>query len=213
MRCERSWWTILTAALALAVPAAAQSADSTAAPPADSAATLPADPAATPPVAGTATPPATEAAPVAPLRVADLGWLAGSWRGTLGGAAIEEHWSAPEGGEMLGMFRWDREPPIYELLLIEDAPEGVVMRLRHFGPGLVAWEEKEGALLFRPVEHGPCWALFAEEGDDEEATRLRYRREDDGGLLIQLLERRDGAETSLDFRYRPVAGAAAAPAC
>lgn len=166
------------------------------------------------PAAAQAAPPAAEAAPPTapgPLRVADLAWLAGPWRGTLGGAAIEEHWSAPDGGEMVGMFRWDRQPPIYELLLIADTPEGAVMRLRHFGPGLTAWEEKEGALLFRPVEHGPCWALFAEEGDDEERTRLRYAREPDGGLLIQVIERRDGADGSLDFRYRPADPAAAAP--
>jgi hypothetical protein len=211
MSLDRFWCAVLIAALT--APAAARAGEvappgevaPSAAPVATQGGEVP-PPAAPPPAA---TPPAA----ASPLRVADLGWLAGAWRGTLGGAAIEEHWSAPDGGEMLGMFRWDREPPIYELLLIEDTPEGAVMRLRHFGPGLVAWEEKEGALLFRPVEHGPCWALFAEEGDIEEATRLRYRRVDDGGLLIQLLERRDGAETSLDFRYRPVDGGAAAPAC
>jgi hypothetical protein len=163
------------------------------------------------PPATAAAAPAAEAAPAAPLRVADLAWLAGAWRGTLGGAAIEEHWSAPAGGEMVGTFRWDREPPLYELLVLADAPEGAVMRLRHFGPGLVAWEEKEGAVVFRPVEHGPCWALFSEEGDEEEATRLRYAREEDGGLLIQVIERRDGADGSLDFRFRPVGPAAAAP--
>jgi hypothetical protein len=190
--------TLLFAALATASPALAAGG------PVAPAATAAAAPAAAP---------APEAAPAAPLRVADLGWLAGAWRGTLGGAAIEEHWSAPDGGEMLGMFRWDREPPIYELLLIADTPEGAVMRLRHFGPDLVAWEEKEGALVFRPVEHGPCWALFAEEGDEAERTRLRYAREDDGDLLIQVIERRDGADGSLDFRYRPVGPVAAAPAC
>lgn len=210
MSLDRFWCAVPSAALIAALaaapaPARAGEAAPSGAPVAAQGGAVPSP--ATPPPA--AAPPAA----AAPLRVADLGWLAGAWRGTLGGHAIEEHWSAPEGGETIGMFRWDREPPIYELLLIEDAPEGAVMRLRHFGPGLVAWEEKEGALVFRPVEHGPCWALFAEEGDDEEATRLRYEREADGGLLIQLLERRDGAETSLDFRYRPVVGATAAPAC
>lgn len=184
MRCERFVLALLIGLSAASIPAVAETA-------------APADP-----------PPAAEKAP---LRVADLGWLAGAWRGTLGGAAIEETWSAPDGGEMLGMFRWDREPPLYELLVIADTPEGAVMRLRHFGAGLVAWEEKEGAVVFRPVDHGPCWALFAEEGDDEEETRLRYAREADGGLLIQVIERRDGADGSLDFRYRPAGPSAAAP--
>jgi hypothetical protein len=140
-----------------------------------------------------------------PLRVADLGWLAGAWRGTLGGDAIEEHWTAPDDGEMVGVFRWARRPPIYELLLLEDDPQGAVMRLRHFGPRLVAWEEQDAALVFRASGHGRCWALFREEGDDEEGSRLRYRREAGGDLVIELIERRDGGDSSLVFRYRPLA--------
>lgn len=202
MRFDRSWCTMqaaapvaagaatLVAALA-AAPAAALTGEAPPAPP----------PAAASPTAAT------------PLRVADLGWLAGTWEGTMGGDPIAEHWSAPADGEMVGVFRWRRERPLYEILVIEDGPEGPVMRLRHFGPGLVAWEEKEGAIVFRAVEHGPCSAVFAEEGDAEEATRVRYVREADGGLLIQVLEQRDGAESSLDFRFRPVGAPAAAPGC
>lgn len=148
-----------------------------------------------------------------PLRVADLGWLAGAWRGTLGGDPIEEHWMAPDDGEMVGVFRWVREQPIYELLVIEDAPQGAVMRLRHFGPHLVAWEEKDAALLFRASGHGRCWALFAQEGDDEEQSRLRYRREAGGDLVIELIERRDGSDSSLVFRYRPLAAPGDATDC
>lgn len=185
---------VIAAALTLAAPAAAQHAG----------AEVP---------AGPEGPAAAPAAPAAALRVADLAWLAGTWRGAMGGHPIDEHWSAAEGGEMVGVFRWRRSRPMYELQTLEDTPEGAVLRIRHFGPGLVAWEEKDGAVVFRPVEHGPCWALFAEEGDAAEQTRLRYRREADGGLLIQVLETRDGAESSLDFRFAPVAGTAAAPEC
>jgi len=198
MRSDRPWCimpaaavaAVLVAALA-AAPAAAGAGDGPPAPPSAASPT-------------TAT---------APLRVADLGWLAGTWEGTMGGAPIAEHWSAPEDGEMVGLFRWRRERPLYEILVIEDTPGGAVMRLRHFGPGLVAWEEKEGAVVFRAVEHGPCSAVFAEEGDAEEETRVRYAREADGGLLIQVLEQRDGAESSLDFRFRPVGAPATAPGC
>lgn len=201
MRFDRSRCTVLTAGSAAAVVAALVAA----------LAAVPA--AAAPGEAPPAAPAAASPAAAAPLRVADLGWLAGTWEGTMGGDPIGEHWSAPESGEMVGLFRWRRERPLYEIIVIEDTPEGAVMRLRHFGPGLVAWEEKDGAVVFRAVEHGPCSAVFAEEGDVEEETRVRYAREADGGLLIQVLEERDGAESSLDFRFRPVAGTAAAPGC
>lgn len=34
-----------------------------------------------------------------------LAWLAGSWQGVSGTTAIEEHWTAPRGGTMVGMHR------------------------------------------------------------------------------------------------------------
>jgi hypothetical protein len=37
--------------------------------------------------------------------VEDLGWLAGSWSGTNQGVKSEEHWTAPQGGLLIGMHR------------------------------------------------------------------------------------------------------------
>jgi hypothetical protein len=34
-----------------------------------------------------------------------LGWLAGVWTGTTGGVRMEEHWSTPEGGGLVGMHK------------------------------------------------------------------------------------------------------------
>lgn len=161
-----------------------------------------------------AVPPPVEApAAAAPLRVADLAWLAGGWRGTMGEAPIEEHWTAPDGGgPMLGMFRWGMAREMYELTLLEDTPEGVVLRLRHFGPALDAWETGT-ANDFRPVEHGPCWVLFAEVDDEVERTRLRYARGDDGDLVVHFIEQRDGADRTMEFRFHPLAPAAVPAGC
>ncbi len=38
-------------------------------------------------------------------RLAGLGWLAGSWASDSAGTRIEEHWTAPRGGMMLGVHR------------------------------------------------------------------------------------------------------------
>src|SRR5205085_5395499 len=32
-------------------------------------------------------------------------WMAGAWGGTINGVVMEEHWTAPAGGVMLGMHR------------------------------------------------------------------------------------------------------------
>ena len=41
----------------------------------------------------------------APYSVDRLGWLAGVWTGTQNGVRMEEHWSTPEGGGLVGMHK------------------------------------------------------------------------------------------------------------
>ena len=35
----------------------------------------------------------------------DLAWIAGSWTGTIQGVEMEEHWTKPNGGSMIGIHR------------------------------------------------------------------------------------------------------------
>ncbi|MGQ9814194.1 MAG: DUF6265 family protein [Candidatus Roseilinea sp.] len=104
----------------------------------------------------------------APLRatIDDLAWLAGSWYGHAGDDPIDEHWSAPAGGVMIGMFRWLKQGRLcmYEVLAIEpEASGGLVLRLKPFHEGLVAWEgggQESGARLSagrtgKPAGHVP----------------------------------------------------------
>lgn len=37
--------------------------------------------------------------------LADLAWIAGSWTGTIQGVEMEEHWTKPNGGSMIGIHR------------------------------------------------------------------------------------------------------------
>ncbi len=146
----------------------------------------------TPPPAG---PPAA--------KVADFSWIAGAWQGEIGGDFIDEQWSPPAGGAMLGTFRWikkDGKVVVYELLALEPAGESVVLQLRHFKPGLVAWEDKEGAILFHLVSSRPGEAVF-DNRDPANPIRIVYRKQ--GEDLIALLERvENGKPSTLEFRYR-----------
>ena len=57
-----------------------------------------------------------------------LAWMAGSWTGTMGRAAIEEHWIAPRGGTMLAVSRTtagDRTVA-FEFLRLEQRADGVI---------------------------------------------------------------------------------------
>ena len=60
--------------------------------------------------------------------LARLSWLEGRWEGTSGGLAMEEHWTAPRGGALLGLHRdvKDGRMVSFEFLRIQETPEGVV---------------------------------------------------------------------------------------
>lgn len=60
--------------------------------------------------------------------IADLSWLAGSWSGESGGIRMEEHWSAPAAGSMIGMHRdvGKGRTMLFEFLRIEQKGDQIV---------------------------------------------------------------------------------------
>ena len=109
--------------------------------------------------------------------MADLAWISGTWVGEAEGSFVEEQWSAPAGGVMMGMYREvvDGKIGMYEFLALEPGPEGPILWLRHFNPRLVGWEDKEGAVSFHLVAARPDEATF-DNRDPAKPARLIYRR-------------------------------------
>ena len=130
-----------------------------------------------------------------PATLDAVAFMSGRWSGQVGGGLAEEHWSAPAGDNMVGMYRYVRngKATMYEILLIEQTSGGPVLRLRHFKPGLVGWEDKEGTLSFRLMKHAPDFAVFEQ---DNLQTRITYRK-DGPDKLIATLEKKD--KKSQDF--------------
>ena len=148
-----------------------------------------------------------------PLLVAtdieDLGWLEGRWVGSMGESVIEEHWSAPEGNTIIGMFRLVKAPAeggdagaarigFSEFWTVEPGPHGPRLFLRHFSPGLVGWEDKESPLVFEPVATGErsiTWEVEKPEGK----VRLAYRSPDPDTLIAELHEP-DGSTPTFTYK-------------
>jgi len=80
-----------------------------------------------------------------PARVDDAAWLAGRWVGEGLGGQIEETWAPPVAGQMVGHFRLVRNgaPAIYEISLMDASNGALRMRVKHFNPDFVGWEEKD----------------------------------------------------------------------
>ena len=153
-------------------------------------------------VLSVAAPTLAQTAP-APSRavLADLSWMAGRWIDDSGGNLSEEIWSAPSGDSMMGMWRYvsGGQARIFELLTISVESAGIVLRLRHFDPDLVAREDKGTPVELALVGWTPGEAAF--EGKAVGApglVRLTYRQPSED-TLVSTLEK-EGRKQEFQFR-------------
>lgn len=84
------------------------------------------------------------------ISVKSFEWLTGYWVGDGFGGISEEIWSPAEDNTMMGMFRHtkDGEVTFYEFMHL--TAEG--MKIKHFSPDLIAWEEKDKFVTFPLIE-------------------------------------------------------------
>jgi hypothetical protein len=87
-------------------------------------------------------------------QVDSLGWLAGSWYGTGLGGECEELWGKPRAGAILGAFRlWkDGKTVFTEHFVLVEENATLVLKLKHFDPGMRGWEEKDRFVTFPLVK-------------------------------------------------------------
>ena len=124
-----------------------------------------------------------------PATLADVAFIAGHWKGDMGGMVSEEIWVPPSGDNMMGMWRLvgDGKVKLFEFLNIVQEAEGPVFRLRHFDRRGVGWEEKDKPIVLKLVASKPREAAF--EGPDSSGAgtvRLTYRRPSDDALSVTL---------------------------
>ena len=132
----------------------------------------------------------------------DVAWMAGRWVGEHDGDRIEEWWSEPHAGMLLGMFRWHRdgEPRFYELMSMEPDDARLVFRIKHFAPGLVGWEEKDAAVTLDLVRLNEGEAVFLKRG---EQRWMVYQRQASSGELLAWFETEAEPHAPGDeFRYK-----------
>src|ERR1700749_1954161 len=117
----------------------------------------------------------------------DLSFISGHSRGDLGGGIADEEWSQPIGDTMMGMYCFvkDGKVQMYEMMAIKETANGPVLRLKHYNPGLQAWEEKSKVWDFPLVKFSPRDATF-ETAD--KSIRIEYRAAGSGILEATLEE-------------------------
>jgi hypothetical protein len=135
-------------------------------------------------------------------QITDLSFMAGKWvtKGEWGD--MEEHWSAPMGNSMMCSYRCVKDGKVlfYEFIVIEQQDGvGPVMKLRHFSPGNIAWEEKD-----KPYDYP---LMYLDEGvarfeRPDKKTSLTFQRLAPDKLKV-ILERqeKDGKWVQDEFHY------------
>jgi hypothetical protein len=94
--------------------------------------------------------------------IEQLSWLAGHWRGEALGGVVEEHWAPPSAGSMVGSFKLSSNGKVkfYEIEIIREVADSLVLQLKHFGHDLKGWEEKDQTIDFRLVKIAQDAAFF-----------------------------------------------------
>ena len=122
-----------------------------------------------------------------------LAWLAGAWH-TSGAPEVEEYWSRPKAGSMIGMGRtFVRGKTVEtEFLRIEATSSGVDYVARPGGAG---------ETRFKLVRVSEREAVF-ENPNHDFPKRIIYRLETGGGLWARVEGDGSEKEKPLDFRYQ-----------
>jgi hypothetical protein len=114
--------------------------------------------------------------------VADVAWLTGHWRGEGLGGTVDEVYSDPAGGAIVGHFRLVRagKPVFYEIITILEHHGTLELRLKHVNPDMTGWEEKNDFVTFKLAKLEPGAAYFSgltfkRVGDDTLETYLALR--------------------------------------
>lgn len=138
-----------------------------------------------------------------PLFVADMAWMSGRWAGEKDGAWVEEIWTEPQAGNMMGMSRIVQKGQVvfFEMGTIDQGPNGPVLRLVHYDPGLKAWEDKGSPMTWEVVSWDKQEVVFKRTDGTKQET-LTYKRDQPETLLVVLERKADGKTVREPFLYR-----------
>jgi len=141
---------------------------------------------------------------VKPVSFAELAWLAGVWKGELGGGVTEEHWSQPSGASMMCMFSFVKagQPVFYEFLTLERREQGLVLYMRHFHAKLLAWEEKDAPLQFAVTKATAREVVFERIDSADVKVKMTYQLTAPDRLTVLLDKLKDGKPSREVFQYR-----------
>ena len=123
-------------------------------------------------------------------KLENIAWLSGTWYGEAFGGQTEEIWSEPSGGSMMASFKLinDGKVTFYEIEVIREIENTLILQLKHFGPDLKGWETKDETVDFPLKEITKTKVVFEgmtfEKVSDNEMDIYVDIKNDDGNVEV-----------------------------
>ena len=83
-------------------------------------------------------------------KLENIAWITGNWKGEAFGGITEENWSEPSGGSMMATFKLIKDDKVvfYEIEIIRELNNTLILQLKHFNNDLKGWETKDDTVDF-----------------------------------------------------------------
>ncbi len=87
-------------------------------------------------------------------KLENIAWIVGNWKGEAFGGLTEENWSEPSGDSMMATFKLiiDKKVSFYEIEIIREVENSLILQLKHFNNDLKGWETKDETVNFPLIE-------------------------------------------------------------
>lgn len=129
-------------------------------------------------------------------KLENIAWLAGNWKGEALGGQVEENWSQPTGGSMMAAFKLIKDDKVvfYEIEIIREVENSLILQLKHFNNNLTGWETKDETVDFPLKEITPNKIVF--EG-------MSFEKVNDKEMNVYVdMHQKDGSIQVLKFNYK-----------
>ncbi len=127
--------------------------------------------------------------------LADVTWISGNWKGEAFGGIVEENWSKPSGDSMMAAFKLinNGKTSFYEIEIIREVNESLILQLKHFHGNLKGWETKDETVDF-PLAKVSENAVFFDGMTFEKISENEMN-------VYVLMKQKDGSQKELKFNY------------
>jgi hypothetical protein len=129
-------------------------------------------------------------------KLVNIKWISGNWKGEAFGGLTEENWSEPSGGSMMATFKLIDKGQVvfYEIEIIREVENSLVLQLKHFDNDLKGWETKDETVDFPLKELRANKVVF--EG-------MTFEKISDNEMIVYVdIHQENGEIETVKFNYK-----------